>query len=69
MNYPLLITVCSLAAGLVGMERWCSWRLNVAQKRSLSPGDVPARDANVPGADENRGEVGAGGLRPGVVVG
>lgn len=27
MNHPLLLTVCSLAAGLFGMERWCSRRL------------------------------------------
>ncbi len=32
MNYPLLITVCSLAAGMIGMERCCSWRMNVMQQ-------------------------------------
>lgn len=33
MNYSLLVTVCSLAAGLFGMERWCSWRLQALKHR------------------------------------
>ena len=40
MNYLLLFTVGSLLAGLFGMERWCSWRLNVSQRRRR-PSQVP----------------------------
>ena len=36
MNYPLLLTVGSLVAGMFGMERWCSWRLNVSQRRRIT---------------------------------
>ena len=36
MNYPLLVTICSLFLGLLGMERWCSWRLGMAQGRGCA---------------------------------
>ena len=36
MNYLLLVTVCSLFIGLLGMERWCSWRLAVLQRRGCA---------------------------------
>lgn len=53
MNYPLLITVCSLAVGMVGMERWCSWRLSVAQKRGRPPGDAPTQTVGALNANES----------------
>ena len=40
MNYPLLTTVCGLAAGMIGMERWASWRLSVA-RRPKAPEKAP----------------------------
>ena len=40
MNYLLLFTVGSLLTGLFGLERWCSWRLIVSQRRR-HPSQVP----------------------------
>ena len=70
MNYPLLITVCSLAVGMIGMERWCSWRLSVAQKRERSLKGIPAaQGADVVPAEENSEGLVAADFQPGVSVG
>ena len=37
MNYSLIVAVCSLAAGMIVTERWCSWRLGTTRRRGGAP--------------------------------
>lgn len=48
MNYPLLVTIGSLVAGLFGMERWCSWRLNVLRRHHSNGVPSQERTAKAP---------------------
>ena len=47
MNYPLLVSTGAIAVGMVVMERWCSWRLNVGRRRRRTlPETSPERPAD-----------------------